>query len=70
MPSNQTYTIQQIREGTTTDQNGRIILTKVIKYMVGNDGPFTLTVPPGQNNAAQIAAMLQAAANEVIALRA
>jgi hypothetical protein len=63
------YTIVSISEGTTVNAQRQAVYTKLIKYMVGTDGPFTYTVPPGMDTPAQIAAALTTAAANIAAIR-
>lgn len=65
----QLYTIQSVGESTALDQTGRVVRTTQVKYMVGNDGPFTLIVPPDKNTPPQIAALLAAKAKDVMDIR-
>lgn len=65
----QLYMIQSIAEGTAADATGRVVRTTTVKYTVGQDGPFTLVVPPEQNTPSQITALLMQAAKNVLAIR-
>ena len=66
---NEPYRILSITEGTTADNYGRIVRTQTIKYMVGQDGPFTYVVPSGQGTAALITTALTALAANITAIR-
>lgn len=63
------YTITSITETTAQDAQLRVVRAKLVKYMVGTDGPFTLVAAPGNDDPAQIRAALQNAANAIAQLR-
>ena len=64
------YQIGSITAGAKFDNFGRVVRTKLIKYMVGGDGPFTLEVLPADDTAERIQSLLQAEAGKIIAIRA
>lgn len=64
------YQIGSISAGAEFDTFGRAVRTKIIKYTVGNDGPFTLVVTPDNDTAERIQAMLTAEAAKIAAIRA
>ena len=67
--TNQPYRILTIQATTAADDYGNIVRTKLIKYMVGVDGPFTYVVPIGQDTPNQIQAALLKEAQSIAALR-
>lgn len=48
MDGQQLYTVVAIRETTAADARGMAVRTKAIQFKVGDNGPFTYVVPPGQ----------------------
>lgn len=67
--STQAYSIISITEATGLNSTGGVVRTKQVKYMVGNDGPFTYVAPWDQQAAEQITAALVALAAGVVAIR-
>jgi len=63
------YTIQAILPGTTQGPDGRVVRTKNIRFMVGTDGPFTITIPPDKDTPEGIKALLVKYANDVQSIR-
>lgn len=69
MPTGPLYRIQSITSGTVADTQGRIVRTKLIKFMVGDDGPFTWVAPFDRQTPDLIAQDLTSEANDVMRLR-
>jgi len=69
MGTGQPYTILSVSQGTISDNQLRLVRTTQVKYMVGEDGPFTYLAPPDQQGAEQIRTALLLAAKNILALR-
>jgi hypothetical protein len=65
----QLYTIQIITAGTTQDVTGRIVRTKNVRFMVGDDGPFTLVIPPEDDSPEGIVRLLADFSAKIRAVR-
>jgi hypothetical protein len=62
-------TIVSITEGTKFDPRGTVVRTKIVRYMVGTDGPFTLEVEPQNDSVDYMAAEINKQVARVAALR-
>jgi hypothetical protein len=69
MVLNPAIKIGGITASTTNDEFGRVVRVKLVKYLVNEDGPFTLVVTPDIDNQAGITAALNEQAATLIALR-
>jgi hypothetical protein len=69
MGNGQPYQIISIGEGVIQDTQRRIVRTTEVKYMVGDDGPFTYVAPVDQQTPDQIRAYLLEQSKKIAALR-
>ena len=58
-----------IRQGTTIAPNGSISSNYTVQFMVGEDGPFLVTIPADQFNADNVRKAMKAVADEVVNIR-
>ena len=62
------WRVLDIREGSRSDEAGKTLRTRVVRYMVGKDGPFTLEMDAATFNGAAMEAALEAEAGHVMRL--
>lgn len=60
--------IQTIKELTTINTTGQTMRSYNVSFMVGSQGPFTLTIPGSQFNAKEVQARVKTFAAEIQAL--
>jgi hypothetical protein len=61
-------TVVQIFEGTRFLAAGGVVRTKIVKYMVGQHGPFTLELTPDQDNDSYVQGVLTDARDKIASL--
>lgn len=69
MANGQPYTIISIGQGVIQNAQLQIVRTTQVRYMVGEDGPFTYVAPPDQQSPDQVRAALSKLAAGVKAMR-
>lgn len=60
--------VLQVSQLATLDAAGKVQQSYVVRYMVGDHGPFTLNIPVDQFSAARVAEEMQKFAAEIAAL--
>jgi hypothetical protein len=60
--------IVTVTQANTLDPRGRLKITYVVMFTVGNDGPFSVQIPAEEFNAPNIAAKMDAIAKEINSL--
>jgi hypothetical protein len=61
-------TVQTIRQVNTFSAAGQLQPSYTVAFMVGEQGPFTVQIPFGQFNAANVQAAMQKVADEINSL--
>lgn len=61
-------TVKHVVEQSTIDAAGKVIRRYSVQFMVGDQGPYTITVPENEFNAKAVKDKMDAFAKEITAL--